>query len=190
MIGNVKRWFYVKFLDGDRYQIQFRNEGGAYSKWYDGRKSRDEVFPEAKAFLLKEYWSGTAKAGDRFTFSTNPAATLIKMPVLFSTSGLFVPDQPPPEQPWRLGAFTTNHVNSIMDGQMVVAGGSYGPRVNFDGSGIKKDLFDAYARATFGAAGFTRIFFADTRLYHDVSGSLHCGTNTIRVTPPAKWWEA
>ena len=120
----------------------------------------------------------------------NPAATLIKMPVLFSTSGLFVPDQPPPEQPWRLGAFTTNHVNSIMDGQMVVAGGSYGPRVNFDGSGVKKDLFDAYARAAFGRAGFTKIFFADTRLYHDVSGSLHCGTNTIRVTPATKWWEA
>jgi hypothetical protein len=28
MIGSVKRTFQVKFLDGDRYQIQFRDEGG------------------------------------------------------------------------------------------------------------------------------------------------------------------
>ncbi|MEA2735848.1 MAG: protein-arginine deiminase, partial [Humisphaera sp.] len=192
MIGNVKRTFQVKFLDGDRYQLQYRDEGGAYSKWFEGRKSRDEVFTDAKAFLLKEYWTGTAKAGDRFTFTTNPAATLIKMPVLFATFGLLFdpPGSPPPVQPWRLGAFTTNHINSIVDGQTVVTGGSYGPRVNFDGSGVKKDLFDAYAIAAFRAAGFTKIFFADARLYHDSSGSLHCGTNVIRTMLSAKWWEA
>ncbi|MEA2711542.1 MAG: protein-arginine deiminase [Phycisphaerales bacterium] len=192
MIGNVKRTFQVKFLDGDRYQLQYRDEGGAYSKWFEGRKSRDEVFTDAKAFLLKEYWTGTAKTGDRFTFTTNPAATLIKMPVLFATFGLLFdpPGSPPPVQPWRLGAFTTNHINSIVDGQTVVTGSSYGPRVNFDGSGVKKDLFDAYATSAFRAAGFTKIFFADARLYHDSSGSLHCGTNVIRTMPSAKWWEA
>jgi hypothetical protein len=191
MIGNVKRTFQVRFIDGDRYQLQYRDEGGAYSKWFEGRKSRDEVFTEAKAFLLKEYWTGTAKAGDRFTFATNPSATLIKMPVLFATGGLlFEAPGSPPIEPWRLGAFSTNHLNSIVDGQTVVTGGSYGPHVNFDGSGVKKDLFDAYATAAFRAAGFTKVVFADARQYHDASGSLHCGTNVIRSLPPGKWWEA
>jgi len=44
--------------------------------------------------------------------------------------------------------------------------------------------------AAFKAAGFTKVFFADARLYHDSSGSLHCGTNVIRALPPGKWWEA
>jgi protein-arginine deiminase len=55
---------------------------------------------------------------------------------------------------------------------------------------VKKDLFDAYATAAFRTAGFTKVFFADARLYHDSSGSLHCGTNVIRTMPSAKWWEA
>jgi hypothetical protein len=45
------------------------------------------------------------------------------MPVLFSTGGLFRARPAAADQPWRLGAFTTNQVNSIMDGQTVVAGG-------------------------------------------------------------------
>ena len=61
--------------------------------------------------------------------------------------------------------------------------------MNFDGSG-KKDLFDAYATAAFKSAGYTKIFFADTRVYHDASGGIHCGTNVIRSIPSGKWWEA
>ena len=34
-------------------------------------------------FLLRNYFAGAPKAGDRFTFQTNPAATLVKAPVLF-----------------------------------------------------------------------------------------------------------
>src|SRR6185503_9688352 len=63
LLGNVGRTFEVKFLDGDRYQLRFWDAGGSATRWYDGRKSRDEVFPEAKAFMFKTYFAGNPKAG-------------------------------------------------------------------------------------------------------------------------------
>jgi hypothetical protein len=189
LLGSARRTFEVKFLDADRYQLRFTDAGGSASKWYDGRKSRDEVFPEAKAFLLKNYFSGNFKAGDRFTFQTNPSATLIKAPVLFQTFGLFFEDpNVPPPQPWRLAAFTTNSLNSLSDGQTVVTGKQFGPKVNWNGLGAT-DLFEAYTAATFRKAGYTSVTFTDTRLYHDAGGGIHCGTNTLRAIPSAKWWE-
>ena len=188
LLGDFRRTFEVKFLDGDRYQLRFRDAGGGNSRWYDGRKSRDSVFPEARAFLLKNYFAGIFKAGDRFTFQTNPDATLLKVPVLFQTPGLFFEDPSfPTPQPWRLAAFTTNSLNSVSDGQTIVSGKSYGPRVNWNGQGTR-DLFDDYTAATFWKAGYTRITLADTRLYHDSAGGIHCGTNTLRAIPGAKWW--
>ena len=47
----------MQFLDTERYQLRFRDAGGNPSPWYDGQTSRDEVFPEAKAFLLKHYFT-------------------------------------------------------------------------------------------------------------------------------------
>ena len=43
------------------------------------------------------------RAGDRFTFVTNPAATLVKMPVLFGSFGVLFddPNTPPPATGWR-----------------------------------------------------------------------------------------
>jgi hypothetical protein len=198
MLGNVKRAYEVRFLDADRYQLRYRDATGAggtfgaYSKWVDGRRSRDEVFPEAKAYLLKNYWSGVAKAGDRFTFATNPAATLVRMPVLLATYGLFFEDPAAPPQPqstWRLAAYSTNHVNAVVDGPTVVTGKAYGPKVNWTGRG-SSDLFQGYADAAFRKVGYTTVLYADARLYHDAGGNLHCGTNVVRTLPAGKWWEA
>lgn len=80
MLGNIKRTFEVRFLDADRYELRYTDQGKAPSKWFAGSKSRDDVFTEARAFILKNYWSGTAKVGDRLTFATNPAATFVKVP--------------------------------------------------------------------------------------------------------------
>ena len=196
MLGNVKRAYEVRFLDADRYQLRYRDAAvaggatgtpGAYSKWFDGRRSRDEVFPEAKAYLLKNYWTGTAKAGDRFAFATNPAATLVRMPVLFATFGLFFegPDNPPqPQSSWRLAAYSTNHVNSVVDGSTVVSGKAYGPKVNWAGRGAS-DLYQGYADAAFRAVGYTTVLYADSRLYHDSGGNLHCGDE--RGADAADW---
>jgi hypothetical protein len=188
MLGEVRRTFEVRFVDAEQYQLRFRDGGGSASKWFDGSRSRDEVFPEAKAFLLRHYFEGEFAAGDRFTFHTNPEATLIKAPVLFQTSGLFFEDPAfPTPQPWRMGAFTSNSLNSLSDGQRVVTGKAFGPKVNWNGQG-GGDLFEAYTAATFRKAGYTSITFTDARLYHDSGGGLHCGTNALRAIPQADWW--
>lgn len=38
-------------------------------------------------------------------------------------------------------------------------------------------------------AGYTNKIMADSRLYHDTQGSLHCGTNVRRILPALNWWE-
>jgi hypothetical protein len=48
---------------------------------------------------------------------------------------------------------------------------------------------EGYASSVFRAAGYRNVVLADARLYHDTSGSLHCGTNAIRAVPAGKWWE-
>jgi hypothetical protein len=78
----------VRFTTSNAYQLRFRDSGGEWSDWFNGKKSADSVFPAARAFLLKNYWSGTAQAGDSFTFKTVPDATLIRLPELFATTGL------------------------------------------------------------------------------------------------------
>jgi hypothetical protein len=194
MLGNLARTFEVKFLDGDRYQLRYQDPGKSFSKWFDGRKSRDEVFPEAKAFLLKHYWSGTANAGDRFTFATNPNATLIKMPVMFAAPGVlsYPSNEPTPTGPdgLRLIPYSANHINALVgDNATVVSMKAYGPKVNWNGAG-NSDLFEAYASSAYRAAGYQKIVYTDARLYHDSGGSLHCGTNVIRSAASGKWWEA
>jgi hypothetical protein len=189
-LSSAPRTFEVKFLDGDRYQLRYTDAGQTPSKWFDGRKSRDEVFPDARAFLLKNYWAGNFKAGDRFTYATNPAATLVKMPVLFGSFGVLFddPNTPPPPTGWRFGALSTNHVNSLTDGDTVVTGKAYGPQVNWNGNG-KSDLFQAYANATFKGVGYKTVEFTDTRLYHDSGGGIHCGTNALRALPTTRPWD-
>lgn len=191
MLGNSQRAYEIRFLDADRYQIRFRDNGAAASKWFDGRKSRDEVFPEAKAYLFKNFWTGTAQAGDVFFYKTNPSATMLKMPVMFATGGVLFDSSTSvilPGGGWKLTPFSTNHINALIDGTTIITGRAYGPKVNWNGSG-NRDLFQDYANTTFTRAGYTRIVLADTRLYHDGSGDIHCGTNVIRDLPTLNWWD-
>lgn len=187
LLGSTAREFTVKFTSSTNYQIRFRDGSGAYSPWYAGSKTRDEVFPAAKAFILKNYWSGAAVAGDAFTFKTRPGATLLKMPVLFASPGLLL-DTTTPVNP-RLLAFSEDHINALVDGATVITGRAFGPKVKWNGS-VATDLFQDYATKVFGAGGYTRTVFTDARIYHDSSGSVHCGTNAIRELPTDDWWLA
>jgi Protein-arginine deiminase (PAD) len=64
---------------------------------------------------------------------------------------------------------------------------AYGPIVDFDGTG-KKDIFQDYARRVFKRMGYQVIKFSDSRVYHNSGGSIHCGTNAIRLLPVDAWW--
>jgi hypothetical protein len=189
MLGNVRRDFEVRFVDSNVYRLRYRDAGGEWSKWNGGRKDKDEVFPAAKAFILKNYWTGTAAAGDMFSFNTNPGATLLKMPVLFGTpsapissSDIIGPGG------LRVSAFSVNHINSLIDSDTAVTGTTFGPKVNWNGTGAS-DLFGDYVTDVFHRAGVRNVVFADSTVYHNSGGSIHCGTNTIRKIPDAQWWE-
>ncbi len=187
LLGSVAREFAIQFTSATDYRLRYRDASGAWSSWSTGKTTRDEVFPAAKAFILKNYWSGTANAGDSFTFKTRPNATLLKMPVLFASPGELT-DPFPPSQP-RLLPFSEDHVNALVDGTTVVTGRAFGPKVKWNGAAVS-DLFQGYASAVFKKGGYTKVVFADARIYHNSSGSVHCATNAIRALPSEKWWAA
>lgn len=185
LLGGKPREFTVKFTSATDYVIRFR-ENGVWSAWFNGSKTRDEVFPTAKAFILKNYWAGTAKAGDAFTFKTRTDANLLKMPVLFGAPGVLQQSLILPGT-LQLLPFSEDHVNSLVDGNTVVTGKAFGPKVKWNGTAAT-DLFQDYATATFKGGGYTNVVFTDARVYHDSSGSVHCATNTIRALPTDDWW--
>ena len=181
LLGKVVREFAVRFTSPVDYQLRYRDGAAAWSAWFAGKTTRDEVFATAKAFVLKNYWSGTAKAGDAFSFQTRPDATLVKMPVLFSAS--FPSDDPAtPMTP-----YSEDHMNSLVDGTTVITGRAYGPTVKWNGT-TATDLFQGYAAAAFRAGGYTNVVFTDARVYHNAAGSVHCATNAFRDVPADDWW--
>jgi len=132
------------------------------------------------------WWSGTPAANDVFTFDADPLRKTpvttppsirritLEMPVLFQNSG-------------KALAYTNNHVNSLIDDTSVISAQSFGPSVNYTGSGASNILGD-YVENIFTKAGLT-VTPADDRTYHNNQGSLHCGTNVQRDIPTDKWWE-
>ena len=194
MLGNAQRSYEIRFVDADQYQLRYRDAGGSPSQWFNGRKSQDEVFPQAKAYLLKNYWTGTPTAGDVFFYKTNPSATMLKMPVLFAGGFTLFEESTRNSSSsvilgtTKLSPFSTNHINALVDGTTVVTGKAYGPGVNWNGTG-NRDIFQDYANNTYKKAGFTRIVEVDSRLYHNGSGNIHCGTNVIRSLPTDNWWD-
>jgi hypothetical protein len=186
MLGSIERTFEVRFTSSDAYQLRYRDTGGTWSKWYAGRKSADTVFVEARAFILKNYWSsGTAQAGDSFSYKTVPGATLIKMPQLLASPGL-LSDPSDPTDP-ILTPFSVNHINSLVDGPTVVTGKAFGPKVAWRDA-TKRDLLQDYVTATFKRAGYTAVEVVDSTTYHNSGGNIHCGTNVIREIPGGFWW--
>jgi protein-arginine deiminase len=67
---------------------------------------------------------------------------------------------------------------------VVAAANPYGPIVD----GV--DVFRAQMEAEFDKVGITVMWVEDWNLYHRNLGEVHCGTNTTRQIPAAKWWES
>jgi len=141
-----------------------------------GDTSSDCVFPEARCFIFTHWWSGAPVAGDIFTFEADPTCTTVEMPVMFDYDGA--------------GALpsSVNHVNSLVDGNTVITGRTYGPSVDYLGAGAGDILAD-YVAAAFQRAGCNTVIAVDSTAYHFQGGDIHCGTNVKRVTPSYNWWE-
>lgn len=185
LFGNANlREYEIEFTDADNYQLRYREFGGAWSAWAAGRRDEDEVFENARGFILRHWWTGGAPAvGDKFTFSADPGAGMIEVPVLFD-------NRPAPGRPNALAAYTTNFINSLVNGITVITGKAYGPSVNWSGNGAD-DILEDYTDATFGMAGIpiAGVIRADGRFYHNLTGFIHCGTNVVRELPTDNWWE-
>lgn len=177
------REYEVTFTSNTQYDLRYRDADGTWTDAGSGNKNNDEVFPDASAYLLEHWWSGSTSAGDVFTYTANPNAGMVPMPVLFygssGASGFAY-------------AYTNNHVNLLSgktpDGTATAyTGFSYGPQVNYRGQG-NESLFDNYVADSLTDAGYDNTVFADARVYHNGIGSIHCGTNVIREVPDEMFW--
>ena len=114
--ANVRN-YEIKFTNATNYEFRYKEAGGDWSAPAVGRRDRDEVFADARAFILKHYWSGGAPAaGDVFTFAADPGAKMIEVPVLFK------PLEDPDTGILKSLAYTTNFINSLVSGTTVVTG--------------------------------------------------------------------
>ncbi len=184
-----KRYFQIRFNNSTEYNVYYTNdpELPAY-EWamdpHTGVIGQDEVFADAKAYILGYWWhtSGLGAAmGDTFSFSADPATDIVEVPVLFQAGydryGQYA----------GAIAFTSDSVNALVDGNWIFTPETYGPVVNFSGSGASDILHD-YVAAAFGLCGYLDVNFVDARYYHDWEGSVHCGTNAIRAIV-GQWWD-
>ena len=53
-----------------------------------------------------------------------------------------------------------------------------------------KDIFKSAMQQALAPVGITVHFAEDWDAYHRNSGEVHCGTNSTRRIPDAKWWES
>ncbi|MBS2013812.1 MAG: protein-arginine deiminase [Deltaproteobacteria bacterium] len=65
-----------------------------------------------------------------------------------------------------------------------VAPDPHGPEVE------GKDIFKDVMTTKLAAVGVTVHYAEDWDLYHRALGEIHCGTNSTRAVPTAKWWES
>lgn len=164
----------ITFTSPTQYQIKWRTQGQPnWSQPRNGSRDKDEVFEDGNLFILSNWWSGTAQTGDTFTYSVNPAATLVGLPVLFR------------QKNDGLEAATANYVNSLLDGGGILA--PEGSDVIVPGDG---PILRAYADSAFRnvTGNLTGAMFVYDAAYHNLSGDVHCATNVQRVIPDQKWW--
>lgn len=144
-------------------------------------------------FILKHYWaSGTYSANDTFEFTVDPLCRTVDIPVLFwwksypslGISGAL--------------AYTIDHVNSLVDPDIVFTGKAYGPPVNTPILTANfNDILMSYVGWQFGDYGLeppspsnpSANPHPDSRGYHIGAGGIHCGTNVIREIPTYNWWQ-
>lgn len=145
-----------------------------------GVGGQDCVFSEAKAFILDNWWTrGTKVAGDKYRFSANPGTKIVEIPVLFAafTGG-------------RAWAMTSNCVNVLVDGSTVFVPETFGPVVDYLGSGTASDILKDYVNSAYeDCCGYEHVEFVEAKWYHTKRGSIHCATNLIRAIPTDKWWQ-
>jgi protein-arginine deiminase len=100
-------------------------------------------------------------------------AEIIKIPFLhMSMSGRHIAYQP-------------GMVNGIyVSPTMFVAPDPHGPLIN------GQDIFKVAMQNALTPFGVTVRFAEDWDTYHRNLGEVHCGTNTTRAIPTAKWWES
>jgi len=102
---------------------------------------------------------------------------MIEMPVLFWDFGRVDP------QNFGALAFANNVVNSLVDGDWLFVAHVHGPTVS-------QDWFHDYVQAAAGLVGFTTVTACEERVYHNLEGSIHCGTNVLREIPACPWWRS
>jgi len=179
-----KRWFRVRMTSASTYRLDWRDipTGPWQTSSATGSTSRDMIFPDARAYLFSNWWNegaGDLIAGDRFTFKADPRSGVIPIPVAFGTYDFG-------EGP-RAFAFTSDHINALVDGDTIVTARAFGPRVDWNGDGTSTDILQDYVNAAYGRV-YQNVVFADARGYHNGIGSVHCGTNVQRRTPTTTWW--
>jgi hypothetical protein len=101
-------------------------------------------------------------------------ADIIHLPVLFHANHL---------QPNKADALTGDIVNMLVLNKTCIPPKPFGPVVG------GKDLFEEEMRKALKPLGLTVNFLDDWYEYHVAKGEVHCGTNTLRAQPNAKWWE-
>jgi protein-arginine deiminase len=82
-------------------------------------------------------------------------------------------------------AYQPGTVNShVLDDKNLVTPDPFGPVIG------GKDIFKDHLETALAAHGYTIRWIDDWNLYHVGEGEVHCGTNTHRKIPDAKWWES
>jgi hypothetical protein len=60
--NNNKKFYRVTFTSATDYALEFKEQGGAWALAGDtGKTTEDSVFPDAKCFIFKHWWSGDPK---------------------------------------------------------------------------------------------------------------------------------
>jgi hypothetical protein len=172
-----ERFFEIRFTSATTYEMYYRDNPQAV--WikdsHTGNIGQDEVFGDARAFILAGWWTGgTAAAGDRFRFYADPYTDIVEVPVLFYNYG-----------GGKAAAFTSDCVNALVDGSKIFVPETYGPNVN------GTDILHTYVHKAFVLCGYpdddSDIQFVDARYYCNSDGSIHCATNVIRGIG-GRWW--
>lgn len=169
--NDQKRYYRVTFVSSSQYVVEYREEAGAWISDGSGLTIEDCVFENALCFFLHHWWSGTPDPGDIFTFEADPLCNTLEIPVIYD-----------------LVAVTNNSINCQVNQNTVFTAEVFGPHVDYLGIGTASDILEDYRDNMF-AKVYSNIQTPDERFYHNLNGSIHCGTNVQRVIPSYNWWD-
>ena len=151
----------IEFVSSLAYDVRCRIPGQQRKFVGRGMKNDSFVSTNELLYILPGWWSGSNNPGDKIIVWTRPPRNVIEMPVLFLNRG-------------GAAAYTNNVVNSLVDGNTLFAADVHIPG------------FNNYVAKVAAKAGFN-VISCDERAYHNGTGSIHCGTNVIRVMPSVNY---